>query len=1044
MADKIRILILEDVKADYELLIREMKRSGIDFESRCVSTRDGFLAELAGFRPDVVISDYKLPSFDGMEALAVVKERAPGVPVIISTGTINEETAVECMKAGAVDYVLKDRMKKIGQSVLKAVAAARLKQEKIDVDATLEAAHGRLSALFYASPLAIIAIDMDSNVTEWNPAAERMFGWTAAEMIGRCLPPVPDGFQDEFDRIMNDALKGKQTINLETVRRNKNGALVDVLLSTSLIRDAAGAVTGMLGVFTDISERRRAEKALRGIAWLLKPGSLPAAQNERVYGDLTRFNTSRVILDAVGSEQLADIANDFITLLETSLAIYEKNGDYAFGIFASGWCRMIDEASFRACREDNPAKALASRRWRCHESCWKDAAKAAIDAAAPVDIACAGGIRLYAVPIFAGGEVIGAIDFGYGDPPKDEAALRELAGAFRLPVEALRKAAGEYQTRPTFVIDIAKQRIAAAARLIGAMVEKARAAAALAASEDRYKHVTQVIADFAYSCVHDGERYRIEWMTGAFYELSGYTEAELREKGCWMRFAHPADADLAADRLKGLAAGGEIVFELRLLTKAGDTIWLSNHMRCVADPGAAGGLRLYGAAQDITERKLAEQRLTEINGTLRAVMDPCPLPILPLGFDGTVTVWNRAAEKTFGWSADEVVGRGLPYIPPDLDDEVREKIAQMRAGRDIGSYETVRRTRDGRRLNVVMRTALLHDVGGAITGFLAIIEDVTEIRKTELALRESEKQYRHLYETMQDSFVAVDMEGRITACNGAYLSLTGYARDELFRMTYLELTPAGWLAAEQEIVRRQIIPRGYSDLYEKEYIRKDGTVVPVELRTVLEKDAEGRPVFMWAVIRDISDRKRAEGALRESEHKFRELFENIRSGVAVYEAVDGGADFVFKDINKTVMRIEGVRKEEVGGRKLSEAFPGVKEMGLVELIRQVWRSGRPEFLPATRYRDRKRTGWRENYIFRLPSGLIVVVYDDVTVQKENEESLRQAYEDLKSAQLQLLQSSKMAAVGVLAAGVGGDRGPAGDAGDPRGHAEPYPGDLRRG
>ncbi|HOX35058.1 MAG TPA: PAS domain S-box protein [Methanoregulaceae archaeon] len=150
---------------------------------------------------------------------------------------------------------------------------------------------------------------------------------------------------------------------------------------------------------------------------------------------------------------------------------------------------------------------------------------------------------------------------------------------------------------------------------------------------------------------------------------------------------------------------------------------------------------------------------------------------------------------------------------------------------------------------------------------LQLEAEIAERKRTEERLVLSEARYRTLYEKMMDGYVSVDMAGKILEYNKAYQEMLGYSGHELDSLTYQDLTPERWHEYEQYIVTTQILPRGYSDVYEKEYRRKDGSVVPVEIRTVLSRDDAGNPVGMWGIVRDITDRKRSDEKIRLANHK---------------------------------------------------------------------------------------------------------------------------------------------------------------------------------
>jgi PAS domain S-box-containing protein len=185
--------------------------------------------------------------------------------------------------------------------------------------------------------------------------------------------------------------------------------------------------------------------------------------------------------------------------------------------------------------------------------------------------------------------------------------------------------------------------------------------------------------------------------------------------------------------------------------------------------------------------------------------------------------------------------------------------------------------------------------------------EVAEARRQLDVMRQSELKYRRLHETLIDGFVRVDMTGRILEFNDAYREMLGYERPELLDLTYQQLTPAGWHALEAEIIERQVLTRGHSDVYEKEYRRKDGSVFPVELRTILIREPAGPPSGMWAIVRDITDRKRAEQALRESQSWLASAMEVAALGLYRQE---GPADVRSTFLDSRAVALLGIPAEQ--------------------------------------------------------------------------------------------------------------------------------------
>jgi len=324
--------------------------------------------------------------------------------------------------------------------------------------------------------VAIFWITPEGRFIRVNETAAKDLGFTRRELEGMYVHDVDPNHTKAMRAERWRMLKEKGLLVFETEHRDKKGKHI-LCEVTSQYMEFEGEEMEF-AFAKDITQRQQAEQSLRRIEWMLSPQAardISLDTYESPYGDLVALNQSRLILDSVGEETLTNIAMDYLSMLGTSAAIYESNGDYALGIFSSGWCRFMDQASRNLCGDVDNQTALDSGMWHCHESCWTQASKRALETGEPVDIVCAGGLHMYALPVLAGGKPVGAINVGYGDPPTDPETLQELAELYQVDQDELAALAQTYESRPPFIIELAKQRLASAASLIGEIVERKQA-----------------------------------------------------------------------------------------------------------------------------------------------------------------------------------------------------------------------------------------------------------------------------------------------------------------------------------------------------------------------------------------------------------------------------------------------------------------------------------------------------------------------------------------------------------------------------------------
>lgn len=298
MNKEYKILILEDIPADAELMEHELRKAELIFSSKRVDNRDSFIKELDDFSPDLVLSDYKLPQFDALSALAIIREKSPMTPVIVVSGTVGEEVAVETLKQGAEDYVLKDRLARLGAAATNALShaqevAKRIKaeeelrtrmkdwNEKVEMEVLrrteelfksqleLDKQTKTLQAVFANLEEAVVIMDKEGKFLLFNPVAEKIGGaMTQAAMsewsklYGIFYPDGITPFPPEnLPNVL--ALHGQKVANMELVIKNEHVPEgIYVIASASPITNIVGTLEGAILVFRDITDRKKMEEKI--------------------------------------------------------------------------------------------------------------------------------------------------------------------------------------------------------------------------------------------------------------------------------------------------------------------------------------------------------------------------------------------------------------------------------------------------------------------------------------------------------------------------------------------------------------------------------------------------------------------------------------------------------------------------------------------------------------------------------------------------------------------------------------------------------------
>lgn len=519
---------------------------------------------------------------------------------------------------------------------------------------------------------------------------------------------------------------------------------------------------------------------------------------------------------------------------------------------------------------------------------------------------------------------------------------------------------------------------------------------ALCESEERLRIAAQAGRMFAYSW--DAATDVIE-RSGESAEILGVEQGAATTGAAVSAMVHPEDRERLQGAMAKLAVEKpHLHITYRIIRPEGSIIWVDRNSRAYFDED--GKIRrIVGMVMDVTERKLAEEVCTRY----AAIVESSGDAIAGADTDGTVTSWNQGAERLFGYSAKEAIGRNISFLSTaDRLEDIPNVLKKVRKGESLRNYETVRRRKDGTCVDISLTISPIVDAEGRIVGSSAIARDITEQKRA----AEARSRHSAIVESSEDAIISENLEGVIESWNAGAERIFGYAEAEAIGRPITILFPSELRNEENKILETVRAGRRIKQ-YETVRVTKAGTKIHVSLSISPVKDATGNVVGVSKIARDITERRRAEKTLRESEVLRGSILSSMRSSVAVVDH-----DGLIVEVNKqwtdltSENGIKGLNGVGIGVNYL-EACERAKgqaaeaEEEAIEGIRAVLRGSKDVFEIEYPCHSPSEQRWFRMTVDRLnqPQGGAVISHVNITERKNTELEQARSTEEIRHMNL---------------------------------------------
>ncbi len=939
------ILLVEDDKVDQMAFVRFIKKEKIPYNYKVAGSIAEAKTELKGNQFDIVIVDYMLGDGTGLDILKMNL----ATPVIFMTGTGSEEVAVKAMKQGAADYLIKAP----DQSHLKTLPVTVENTMKYQ-RATAESQKNEMLflSLFEQSNDPIFIADFDGTILDVNKSACALLKFERDELLNKSLVSVHANESLGHVKQAIETIKTTGVHRFDTKMRKSFGEIVDVEVSAKVIDTAKGIFHEIV---RDVTNRKKKELAL--------------LQNEQTLQRVLENVQTGIIIVDPRDHRIVEINRNALELIEAPKE--EVIGSVCFKYVCPSKeeeCPVIAKGEFINNKESilinvrgekipvikTVTSIILKGRRHLIESVVdvreqkrkENEVKAALSELNQVFNTSADAMRIVDKDLktirvnktfsklfgVSHNKAIGSkcCDiFGDGDCEGVHHAVRKiLAGEKK--VESEIEIQGKDGERIYCLLTVTPF-LDADGKLIGVVesykniTDRKHAEHALMESEKKYRKIFENIQDVYYRTDLTG---KILEISGSVQNYAGYHPDQLKGKSV---------LDFYKDRrdrirfIKEIQNKGQITdFEIKLRDEKDNTIYTSVNAHIIKD--AQGNPKgMEGFLRDVTERRQAEQVIENERNRAQQYLDVAGVVFVAIEADQSVSMINKRGCQVLGYKEKEIIGKNWfdNFLPERVKEHVVEIFNQLMKG-DLESVEYVEDlvlTKSGEERVIAWRNSILKNDEGKITGILSSGEDITDAKKAQEALVENEEKLKKMSSAAQDAIIMMDDDGKISYWNRAAGKIFGYKKNQVIGEDLHDLLAPKRFHDAYKKAFSKFIKSGKGNaigkVLELSALRKNGREFPIEISLSSVK-IKGK----WnaiGIIRDISDRKEAENALRENEERYRTVFNNTGTATVIIED-----DATLSLVNAEFEKLSGFSKQEIEGKKSFKEFVFEKDRKRME------------------------------------------------------------------------------------------------------------------